>query len=661
MTIQELLVERKLTSALIVDDGYDAVPRSEDIAADDDAWSNFIADVGDDHAHLVEVFPAFDSMDASQLRHSNEFVAAAWSARDKLRPDLWNLLFSTYEQATRSDRAFLERLETALKAVGVTPVPSGRQVPDVGREAGVVFADLFLGTAQEAANIELSIERLKDLLKGREDDPPIVILMSRSELLDDKKAHFRDAAKLLGAMFRVYRKQDLLEGSTLERALERLALHRPDAVRVARFLRCWELGLAEASTRFLNGIRRLDLSDYVQVREVLLTFEGQPLGSYILDVFDRVLQHEIEGDADTINAAEALNEIDPALYPAPYIAGSTDLQDLVYRSIWQNPHRLDVKATTAAVPVGFGDVLVKRVILEATGGAEVSREPDAFVVLTPACDLVRDGGVKRIMLVAGKLSELTPKTWTYKEDTIKTPIIVLPNERRMWVRWDAKDIRTLLPLEIEALINDGGSHKISLRLRESHALELQQRVLAAMGRVGLIAQMPATFPVGLSAYSFDAAGVAQRVSLPKADREGGVCYTGRDADGDENSRLVLTEPVIDELLTAIGGIAEDAVNQRARETLKRLKASTSLATDLQRGLKAPASNKSTFLPIKAFVPNAEGPSAEGVVGMIARNPSEIKADPKHNGFIIVLTDEVSVTSSANVLPAQVDAQTQASS
>jgi hypothetical protein len=83
------------------------------------------------------------------------------------------------------------------------------------------------------------------------------------------------------------------------------------------------------------SIRRLDLSDYVQVRQVLLNFEGQPLGSYLLDVFDRVLQYEVEGNTGTINAAEDLNNIDSDSYAVPYIAQSPDLQHLCIERLFR--------------------------------------------------------------------------------------------------------------------------------------------------------------------------------------------------------------------------------------------------------------------------------------------------------------------------------------
>ena len=61
MSLNELLVAKGLASALIVDDAYDQVPRAEDLAADDDAWANFFADLGDDSKHLADAFPGFSA------------------------------------------------------------------------------------------------------------------------------------------------------------------------------------------------------------------------------------------------------------------------------------------------------------------------------------------------------------------------------------------------------------------------------------------------------------------------------------------------------------------------------------------------------------------------------------------------------------------------
>jgi len=652
MTLGQLLTERNLTSALIVDDAYDTVPRAEDLATNQEGWANFFDDVREDRDRLIAAFPAFAYNDAQELQASDEFVAAVWRIRDTLQPELTRQLFDVYEQGTRSDREFLNRLEAALRALGVTPIPAGRTLPEGARDARLVFADLFLGAAQTDPDMEQSLSRLRQLLQGRESSPPLIVLMSRSNLLGDKKEYFRDSANLLGAMFRVYSKTELLSGSTLERTLERLARHYTDALKVAAFAHAWQQGLKGAADRFLLTLRRLDLPDYAQIREVLLNFEGQPLGSYLLDVFDRVLQHEIEGDNATIEAAEELNGIYPDRYPPPYISGSPDLQVLMYRSIWQNPKRLDVTSTECGSPVSFGDVLVRRDVLNPDnlqGVGNVANESDVLAVMTPACDLMRETEGARILLLPGSLAPLTHKTWTYKGAVLKTPIIVLPvsDQRRMWIEWHVKGIRTLMRQELAAMLSgEGGTHRIALRLRESHALELQQRLLADLGRVGVTAQMPATFSVWVAGFFVGTDARLVRIPLAKTERDGGVCYAGRDAEGNENVRLVLTEGAVDELVDAVASTDENLVHQSARETLRHAKASKTLAGALEQGLEAPVSMRQTPLVIKVASATPAGEPTSVAVGLIVRNPEgfdpatyNLQKDLKYGALVLVLKDQ----------------------
>lgn len=630
--LNELLECCGIKSAVVIDDAYDLVPKASDLDGHD-IWANFFADAAPSEAVLAEIFPAYADLEPEQLQSSDRFVAALWGAKDRLPPELWDPLFQGYRQAIATDRKFLDDLEKRLVAVGLTIIKSGRLPPQDAIGVPLVFVDLFLGAAQQETDIDLSLAALGPMLEGREREPPCVVLMSRSELLRDKKERFRDGAGLLGAMFRAYSKTPLLEGRTLETTLERLAMHRSDALRVARFVHGWKTGLQEASKRFLHGIGRLDLSDYAQIRDVLLAFEGQPLGSYMLDVFDRVLAHEIEGDQNTIDAAQELNEIDPSQYPAPHIAGSTDLQDLVFRTIWQNPKRLKVKTTVDEIPVGFGDVLVRRDLLD---GGETGEQPDAYVVMTAACDLVRKEGAKRVLLLSGTVTEISPKSWTYGATNFKTPIMKLPGEKRVFLRWDAKDIITFTHAEIRDLLSADGRYGLHLRLRESHALELQQRLLAEMGRIGLVAHMPGTFPVRVEAHYNSPEGL-KKYDLEVTGREGGVCYVGRDEEGKEQTRLIMTEAAIDELLAKIDALSPNDVHEKTKPALAQLQKAKALSSELQRGLTVPRSDRTGYSPIKVAMPTAAGADEQTVVGLVGRNPSSMKVDVKA-ALVLVVTD-----------------------
>ncbi len=645
--VSDILKSTGFGSALIVDDAFDDVPIAADLAMDEGAWAIFMDDINTDIDLVEEAFPEYREKDANELRGSDDFVKAMYELKEKLRPELWNTLFEGYERDRTADRDFLDKLGERLSAAGLQVKTAGRNLPDDVHECSIIFADLFLGAAQQDFDVDKSIRRLGELMAGRESAPPAVVLMSRSPRLQDKKERFRDDAKMVGALFRVYRKQDLLEGSTVETVLERLATHHADAVRVAAFLAAWELGLGGAAKEFMKLMRRLDLSDYCKIREVLLDVEGQPLGSYMLDVFDRVLQHEIEGHVPTISAAQELNAIDPAKYPAPYIAGSSDLQDLVARSLWQNVERLKVTGNTAGMPVSFGDMLVRRSRLDpAAPAAAPVDQPDVLVVLTPACDLVRNPDKRRVLLVGGALKALDNKTWRYKTKGVTTPIVQFAKQPRMSVEWDLDDQRMLNRDELANLIRPEGAYSIGQRLRESNVLELQQRLLSDMGRVGLLSKMPFTFPVEVRMFTTDGEGKPKALELPITTRDGGVCITGRDGDGNDVTRLALTEPSVDEILSVIPKIEEAQVHARTKDALKRLQASTSFRSMLQRGLKAPAATaKGTLAQLKAPAEKKDGEQkqTEEVVGLIARNPEEplvLSTNDQKSGALIILLNDL---------------------
>src|SRR6185369_17579769 len=120
-------------------------------------------------------------------------------------------------------------------------------------------------------------------------------------------------------------------------------------LKLASFLSAWNYGLNKACERTSMLIRRLDLADYAQIRQLLLSAEGAPTGSYLVDVFDLVLQHEIESETPIINAAIALNSLTSETYPPPYVGGSRDLQNLVYRSLLQGRERLRLVGAEASL------------------------------------------------------------------------------------------------------------------------------------------------------------------------------------------------------------------------------------------------------------------------------------------------------------------------
>ena len=129
---------------------------------------------------------------------------------------------------------------------------------------------------------------------------------------------------------------------------------------------------------------------------------------------------------------------------------------------------------------------------------------------------------------------------------------------------------------------------------------------------------------------------------PVLAKEGGVCFVGRDKDGKENTRLIITEQAIDDLMAAIGRLDTAAVVTAAQRNLEVLKASKTFELDIQRGLQVPAG--SAYKAISCLRENAGDDKSTDVVGTVARNPAQGSTpNASHTCLVIVLTDKDTVS------------------
>ena len=622
--LQNLLEERGIRKAVVIDDVFDAVPRPDELNKED--WPSFFDDLGEDgHNLLADLYPGYESAAPDELTNSQKFITVVWENRGNLPAAVCDPLFSEYADTKANELNMLKVLVAALENLGLACTTMGREPDEGAKEADLVIVDLFLGYQQSEEDIDRAVRRVKDLVKDRVQNPPLVVLMSRSSRLWDKRNDFRDDAGLLGSTFRVVRKADLAKDGTLETLLTRLATHYEDAKRVAGFVHAWDTGLNQARKNFIQVLRRLDLSDLAQVRALLLEFEQQKLGEYLLDVADRVLQHEIESDANTIGAALELNKIDLRKYPAPHLASSPDLQDLVHRMVFLHSDRLRLSKEEGKVQLQFGDLLH----WERADGTAFS--DDVSLVVTPACDLVRNG-VERVMLLSGKLGDLEPKDWSYGRHPMRTSIVILPDEDRKWIKWNLKDVKTLSWSKLDDLLGEQGRLSRIGRLREIYAIEIQQMLLADFGRIGRPANLPVSFPVDVSFFYIDTDSKAQKLDVEEI--ESAACYVGRDTDSKPVHRLVLTEQACDHIERALRTLDDKKLHMSARASLATVKGDSGFFIKFERG------------EIEMPEPGA-GPKSikkdSRIAAVIIRGGdfgegSQAKGDPKKAALIVKVTD-----------------------
>lgn len=573
-TLNQLLDERGIRQAVIIDDAFDNAPRIDELSEDD--WSVFFDDLdADGHAFLAQLYPPYEVTDAADLRIDQEFISSLWKDRENLPGNARNTLFEDYERSNTAEQSFLTELVDALMGFGLTCSTMGREFDPEANAADLVFIDLFLGFHQSDEDIDRAINRVGELVRERTQNPPLVVLMSRSTRLWEKRNEFRDRAGLLGSVFRVVGKNELADRPTLERVMTRLAAHYEDARRFAEFIYSWDTELDRAKEKFIQLLRRLDLPDLAQIRSLLLDFEGQGLGEYLLDVADRVLQHEIESSSETINAAIELNKIELNRYPAPHLTGSPDLQQLVHRMVFQHVERLRLSDSDCNIPLQFGDLLQ---IKDRETGSETE---NVLLIVTPACDLAR-GATDYILVLPGVLKPLAPADWSYGSTAMKTPIYEGPDGSRFWIKWNVKGRHTAPATELIRLLSEPKGFSRIGRMRDLYAIEIQQAMLAEMGRVGQLANPPASFPVSLTLYVISPDGTPVHRDIPQLAEA--VCFVGRGNDPKRVDHLVLSEQACDSLRNEIKQLAPGEVHTNARNSLQAIKEDLDFFDRFEKGL-----------------------------------------------------------------------------
>lgn len=115
------------------------------------------------------------------------------------------------------------------------------------------------------------------------------------------------------------------------------------------------------------------------------------------------------------------------------------------------------------------------------------------------------------------------------------------------------------------------------RLREVYALELQQRLLTRIGRIGLPANLPASFPVSISLYYVNTDSKARDLHIGGSDSA--ACYVGRG----EIHHLVLTEQTCDQIRQALLNLSEDNVHDLAKKSLRAAKKDLGFIMQFERG------------------------------------------------------------------------------
>ena len=632
--VKELLEAQGLRKVVIVDDAFDDGPGPGDL--NEGLWDAFFDDwTEDDEARISANHGGAGASEAdfSKLSRDPTFVSALWRARAEIRAA--GPLFEEFERVQTAKRDELVPLCHLLeKDLGLECAKVGRGGGDGLADAQILFLDLFLGYVEAQEAVDTAIARVKSVVERRPGDPPIVVLLSRSPQLPDLGPGVRDEAELLGCQFKMVRKGDLQDRLGVAERLYDLARSRPDAIKLNAFINAWDEALLASRREFLRSVRTLDLADYANTQALTLEAEGEPLGDYVLDLFDVHLHSTLEGHADLVRKAKALNLIEFADYPPGQFMPPEAVVSMMDGAMFQNQVRTDTEADIDKDPkkVRLGDVFLaplktpQKARGETLEDVELAQQPrEVFVVLTQACDLQHSRATHLLML-RGKAFPYAADPSSLKGQ--KTSVMRVDGVDYQ-VEWDLFSPETWPLKSIRRRIR-AGARRVR-RFRIHHALQLQQSFIGKLGRVGTLAELPARHSVGVRIYIRTKSGDARL--LVHRDRIHGdaVALTGRNSKGAVVNWLLLSPSILDNFRQALTDV--DVVDLPAGSPkLAEVREDPQFRRLMKRGLvfsRQPDSGKRPFADVK-YSPVLE----------IFGNGSIIadKKIPTKNGPIIVQID-----------------------
>jgi hypothetical protein len=643
--VRELLKDKKVSVAVIIDDAYDTTPSADDLVTA--RWNSFFDDISEeDDQRLRElVGPEYDELDAPELAKSEGFVQALWSLQDSVGPA--KDIFAVYHATQSRKRQVLEPLVNLLSDdLGMTCHQVGREVslPELGGQ--VIFLDLYMGFMEVNSAMKRAASRVRELIDSAPSAPPSIVLLSQSSDIEKLAPRLRDDAELLGCQFRWISKNVLKDPAFVAENIYDLVASHDDSVTLNAFIMSWDKALDVSRKSFMRNIRSLDLADYASVSSLILESEGEPLGDYVLDIYDLHLHSLIEGDTELAAAAKKLNTIDwKKNYPPAQFMPSEELVTLMDGALFHNQVRTDsyfeenhsrtprlgevfldppppndsvvsAQTTDAATPVHAvpaaptvaptAEAIAPAVVPDAKQAqiatVTVATEPTpvrakaapryAYVVLSQSCDL-QHGESDRILLLRG---EAEPYSWTQHDRSAKlrTPIMQVDNEQYS-IEWDTLSPETWLLAEIEKKLNAGVRRTRTFRM--PFALQIQQAFIGKLGRVGTLANLPTRYPAGIKIYAKATDETAMLLIETTAAESHAVCLVGRTEKGKLMEWLLLSSHLKERLRVSLENIDAEMLYKET-PGLRDFKTDPSFLRALNKGLSVDRTEKGRSRPLK---------------------------------------------------------------
>lgn len=490
MNLKELLAERNITCAHVVDDAYDSSPTSpltpEEIQAvlnniDDDALNSICTVLGlqpDDEDGVRESLYGIDST-LELYRRRTELAPAAASA-----------LFDQFMFFTEGKLTQLKPLLELLSNAGIKCETFGSDYDPKGSTAPhLVFVDLKLkegiaGLPKHEDAVEVCTKLKAEHPKSR----PFVFLMSSLPLaLGQKREEFRKGAELFQSEFDDIDKATFSNADELERILASYTKSLGQLAALRKSMEDVASAVSQAGMNVMAELKALDLADYFVLYHNTASVEKTQLGTYIVELLLEYLAHEVEGQSQVWDLAKVLDNLNIETLPRARFGITPAAAKLYSANMLHSEAMLlaedDNKNGPAHGHFFTGDIFFEALSLNLPTPAR------AFTIITPVCDLVRPDRLKgkSILLCEGEVKDFETGSNLIASDEL--PIVVMKSprsqEKLITIEWKKKKLHIW---DDEDRANFANPQKCVYvrkgRLRPVFALQLQRSVTSDLSRVG---------------------------------------------------------------------------------------------------------------------------------------------------------------------------------
>lgn len=488
-----LLSGKQIDAVTIIDDAFDLYPSYKDFNYD--LLDGLLAEAQRDNLFDEFIKAGFEISDANDI--DDNTVKWLWDQKNSATPVgilVKNHLGHVIDEKKDALNSFCELLKNEL-SVKITKLDS--KEPFTCADAKIIFIDYYLGANFDRNAIENSIKIAKDIYEKYENDlnKPLIVLMSSQDISEEMRTSFRDDSGLLGGMFEFISKNDIADRNKIILKLGAIAQSLPLSCQIQHFVESIENGIKDASDKFIKGIKRLSLEDYVYIQKLSLQEDGHPLGDYMLWLYSAYFGHLLFEENQAIKNTQS--ELDKLTFtqftpcqkqPTLYLAE-------IYKSalfskvddVGEHPRTPDGSKNTY---LNLGDLFIK------------DHQNDVLMVINAQCDLSFAPDSKKrlfkpnrtILLIQGKLHPLTDKI-DNEADKKKIRTELFEYEGKAYkILWDTKSIISQPYGRIRSWL-EMKKYKRESCLRLPFALEVQHAFASDLTRVGMPVSPPIYKPV----------------------------------------------------------------------------------------------------------------------------------------------------------------------